>query len=86
MEKLVDDAGKCRSIGVMQQLPNAVDACMIWLLKARIQPACNQVEVHPYYSMSVSQSLVNCASRGYHHDGALATWWPVPLAQGRLEG
>jgi aldehyde reductase len=57
MEKLVD-AGKCRSIGVSNYplvlLHDLVN-------QARIQPACNQIEVHPYYTR---ESLVNyCLSR-----------------------
>lgn len=57
MEKLVD-AGKCRSIGVSNfPLLTLHDLTT----QARIQPACNQIEVHAYY---VRESLVNyCISR-----------------------
>ncbi|CAB9516098.1 Probable NAD(P)H-dependent D-xylose reductase xyl1 [Seminavis robusta] len=57
MEKLVD-AGKCRSIGV-SNYPMLLMHDLT--TQARIQPACNQIEVHAYYKR---ESLVNyCLSR-----------------------
>jgi diketogulonate reductase-like aldo/keto reductase len=57
MEKLVD-AGKCRSIGVSNYPLMLMHDLTT---QARIQPACNQIEVHAYYSR---ESLVNyCLSR-----------------------
>jgi diketogulonate reductase-like aldo/keto reductase len=57
MEKLAD-AGKCRSIGVSNYPLRTLHDLVT---QARIQPACNQIEVHAYY---VRESLVNyCLSR-----------------------
>ena len=57
MEKLVD-AGKCRSIGVSNYPLLLIDDLTT---QARIQPACNQIEVHAFYQR---ESLVNyCLSR-----------------------
>jgi len=57
MEALVD-AGKCRSIGVSNYPLLMVHDLTT---QARIQPACNQIEVHAYYQR---ESLVNyCLSR-----------------------
>lgn len=52
MEKLVD-AGKCRAIGVSNYPLMLLHDL---LTQARIQPACNQIEVHAYYTR---ESLVN---------------------------
>lgn len=57
MEKLVD-AGKCRSIGV-SNYPLLLLHDLV--TQARIQPACNQIEVHAFYTRD---SLVNyCISK-----------------------
>mmetsp|Transcript_18498 Transcript_18498/g.23821 ORF Transcript_18498/g.23821 Transcript_18498/m.23821 type:complete len:201 (-) Transcript_18498:213-815(-) len=59
MEALVD-AGKCKSIGGVSNYPLLLMHDLV--TQARIQPACNQIEVHAYYKR---ESLVNyCLSRG----------------------
>eukprot|EP00560_Eucampia_antarctica_P001534 CAMPEP_0197832366 /NCGR_PEP_ID=MMETSP1437-20131217/14445_1 /TAXON_ID=49252 ORGANISM="Eucampia antarctica, Strain CCMP1452" /NCGR_SAMPLE_ID=MMETSP1437 /ASSEMBLY_ACC=CAM_ASM_001096 /LENGTH=309 /DNA_ID=CAMNT_0043435711 /DNA_START=170 /DNA_END=1099 /DNA_ORIENTATION=+ len=58
MEKLADGE-KCRSIGV-SNYPLMLLHDLV--TQAKIQPACNQIEVHPYYTR---ESLVKyCQSRG----------------------
>lgn len=57
MEKLVE-TGKCRSIGV-SNYPMMLMHDLV--TQAEIQPACNQIEVHAYYTR---ESLVNyCLAR-----------------------
>lgn len=70
MEEYVD-AGKIRAIGVSNFNPHHVDELLAY---ARIKPAVNQIEIHPY--MTQQEVVGNTFAKGIQVEG-----W-APLGQG----
>lgn len=70
MEEYVD-AGKIRAIGVSNFNPHHVDELLAY---ARIKPAVNQIEIHPY--MTQQEVVGNIFAKGIQVEG-----W-APLGQG----
>ena len=70
MEEYVD-AGKIRAIGVSNFNPHHVDELLVY---ARIKPAVNQIEIHPY--MTQQEVVGNTFAKGIQVEG-----W-APLGQG----
>ena len=70
MEEYVD-AGKIRAIGVSNFNPHHVDELLAY---ARIKPAVNQIEIHPY--MTQQEVVGNTFAKGIQVEGC------APLGQG----